>query len=755
MRPVRPISTALALLATTGCSQETETGAEEAPYPGAPLTVERMEASPSLNGPSVTGLKVSPDGRRVTFLRGKEEDFRVQDLWEYDISSSETRLLVDSVDLLGGKEEELSEVEKARRERQRISASGIVEYSWSKDGTALLFPLGGDLYHLVLGSAPRRLTETEAFETDARLSPEGNYVSFIRDQNLFIVDIATGEERQITTEGGGTVSMGMAEFVAQEEMDRDTGYWWAPDESRIAFTRVDESPVDLVNRYEVAAEGGVTTIPQRYPFAGTDNAVVGLYVIELASGKRQEIDLGPETDIYLARVDWLPDSRRIAFQRQSRDQKQLELVLADTESGSQRVLLTETSETWINLHHALTFLEDSDRFVWASERSGFRHLYLYDLDGAELGALTAGDWVVSALEHVDEANGLVYFTGFADTPLERHLYAVPIEPDPSAITRLTEEEGWHGVEVGEDGSVFIDRFSGSDTPPRIALKSAKDGALVTMIEANRLDDTHPYAPYLPGRPIEDFGTLTAADGETTLYYSLLKPANFDAAKRYPAVVDVYGGPGAQRVTKGWSIGFDEILARNGFIVMKLDNRGATNRGKAFEDALYRAMGEAEVADQVKGAEFLAGLDYVDAERIGVHGWSYGGFMTLQLLAKAPEIFRAGHAGAPVTDWRLYDTHYTERYLGDPADGSVYEDSGILPYVGGIRPHALRLIHGMADDNVFFDNSVKLMTALQQSRTPFELMTYPGKRHGVRGEDARVHLWTSALDFFERRIKRAR
>lgn len=749
MRSILPAALFLAACAPDGAPDATD---PTMPYPGETLTVERIEASPSLDGPSVAGLKISPDGSRVTFLRGKQEDFRVQDLWEYDIAAGATRLLVDSADLLGGAAEELDEVEKARRERQRISASGIVEYSWSDDGTALLFPLGGDLYRLPLGGAPQRLTETEAFETDARFSPQGRYVSFIREQNLFIVEVESGIETQLTQDGGGAISFGMAEFVAQEEMDRDTGYWWAPDDSRIAFTRIDESPVRLVDRYEVGAQGGVTTIPQRYPSAGTPNALVSLHVVELSSGELRDIDLGPETDIYLARVDWLPDSSHLAFQRQSRDQKRLDLVRVNVASGEQRLLLSETAQSWINLHHALHFLEASERFVWASERSGFRHLYLYDNDGTLIGPLSSGDWVVSALERVDEAAGRVYLTGYADTPLEQHLYGVPLDPNPAAIERLTAEEGWHGVMIGEDGKTFIDRWSSSSVPPRIVLKSI-DGALLTTIEANTLDASHPYFPYLPGRPVEEFGRLAADDG-TVLHYTLLKPANFDPERRYPAIVDVYGGPGAQRVARRWGIGFDEILARNGYVVMKLDNRGSTNRGKAFEDVLYRAMGVTEVADQVAGARHLMSLPFIDAERIGVHGWSYGGYMTLQLLAKAPDIFRAGHAGAPVTDWRLYDTHYTERYLGDPAEGDAYERSGIFPYAGGIRPHALRLVHGMADDNVFFDNSVKLMTALQDARVPFELMTYPGKRHGIRGEAARVQLWTSALDFFERRVKRA-
>ncbi len=740
--------TAACALLVAACGTKSEAPSEEAGT--LPLTIDRFVGSPSLDGPSVNGLKIAPDGSRVTFLKGKEEDFRTQDLWEYDIASGATRMLVDSTVLLGGAEEELDEVEKARRERQRIRAKGIVEYSWSKDGRALLFPLNGDLYYLPLGGEPKRLTDTDAFETDARFSPKGHFVSFIREKNLYVIDLATGEEHQLTDEGGGTILMGMAEFVAQEEMDRDTGYWWAPDERHIAFTRVDESPVKLVNRYEITKDGAVTTIPQRYPFAGTPNVTIALGVVDVASGAKSWIDLGPEEDIYLARVDWLPDSQRLAFQRESRDQKRLDLVIAPIDGGAPATILSETAKTWINLHHSLKFLEHSDRFIWASERTGFRHLYLYATDGTLVGPLTEGDWVVSGLERVDEAAGRVYFTGFADGPLERHLYVVPLDPDPGAMERLTPEEGWHAVDVGEDGSVFVDHYSAPDTPPRVALKKT-DGSLLTFIEENRLDKTHPYYPYRAGRPLISFGTIAAEDG-TPLYYTLLKPADFDSTRRYPAIVSVYGGPGAQRVARRWSIDFDEMLTRAGFVVMKLDNRGSTNRGKAFEDVLYRAMGETEVADQVAGAHFLASLPYVDGNRIGVYGWSYGGYMTLQLLAKAPDVFKAGMAVAPVTDWRLYDTHYTERYLGDPADGDVYEKASIFPYVDGIRPHALRLVHGMADDNVFFDNSVKLMSRLQDTRKPFALMTYPGKRHGIRGEATQAHLWTQALDFFDRHLE---
>ncbi len=722
---------------------------------GARLTIERLVASPSLSGPSIARVKFSPDGRRITYLQGRTDDFRVQDLWEYDLDTGTTRLLVDSRALLGGAQERLSEEEKARRERQRISARGIVDYFWSPDGRALLFPLNGDLYLLPLGGKLRRLTATEAAEIDPKFSPDGRHVSFVRERNLFVIELATGRERALTTDGGGTIANGVAEFVAQEEMDRDTGYWWSPDGSRIAFARIDESPVKLVNRYEVTSDGSVTTVPQRYPFAGTPNVGVRLGVVEVRSRRKTWIDLGSDEDIYLARVRWLPDSKHLSFQVESRDQKTLELRIATVgrKGGTPRTVIRERSPTWINLSHDLRFLKQGREILWSSERSGYRHLYVFDRKGRLLRRLTDGEWVVAAVRAVDEKRGRVYFEGYRDTPIERHLYWVDLSGRDSTVHRLTHEPGFHTTSFSRDAALFADFFSSVHRPPTVVVKHALDATRVTVLLANRLDAEHPYAPYLKGAAEQRFGTLVAADGRTVLHYHLRLPPGFDPKKRYPAIIDVYGGPGAQRVVNRWSIGFDEILARRGFVVMKLDNRGSANRGKAFEDVLHRRMGFAEVEDQTVAARFLVAQPWVDPTRIGVWGWSYGGYMTLELLMKRPRIFRAGVAVAPVTDWRLYDTHYTERFLGRPDEGDAYRISSVFPYLKGLKDDALLLVHGMADDNVFFDHSVKLMGRLQKQRRQFRLMTYPGRRHGIRGEDARAHLWTMALEFFEERLGR--
>ncbi len=723
------------------------------------LSVARLVASPALSGPRAQGVKISPDGSRVTFLQGKATDQHQQDLWEYHIADGQKRLLIDSQQLLGG-EEKLDEVELARRERARIYASGIVEYAWSPDGKALLFPLGGDLYYLEMGSKPRRLTETEASETDARISPLGGFVSFVREQNLYVIDLRTGRERAITKKGGGAISYGAAEFVAQEEMYRNTGYWWAKDDSRLAFTRTDESGVQLVNRYEIDADG-VTTIEQRYPFAGTANALTELFVKDLASGDLRQVDLGQDRDIYLARASFSPDGT-LAVQRQSRDQKSLDLIFVDGETMEQTLVLQERQTNWINLHSDLTFLDDGARFIWTSERSGFNHIYLYQKDGTLIRQLTRGEWMVAqasrsggGVRALDEAGAYVWFTGWRETPTERHLYRVSL--NGGEVERMTAPGGWHDAAVAPDGAFFVETGEGPMRPPYTAIRSAS-GQLLTYISENALDANHPYHPYLGNHIPYTFGTLEAGDG-TTLHYQVALPANFDPAVKYPAVVYLYGGPGTgQTVRKIWPVdgrtrGVRQLLARRGYVVFSIDNRGTPNRGKAFEDVLYRNMGDFEVRDQLLGLEWLKSRPYVDADNIGIFGWSYGGYLSLMMLTTAPGSFRAGISGAPVTNWRLYDTHYTERYMGDPNDGEgKYEASSPMSYADRLADPLL-IVHGMADDNVFFDNTVQMIDALQEAARPFEMMSYPGKRHRIVGEAENTHLWELFLSFFDRNLKR--
>lgn len=726
------------------------------------LTLEALTGDAPLSGPTLVKPKVAPDGSRVTFLRGRDDDRNRLDLWEYDLASGATRMLVNSSELSRG-EETLSDAEKARRERQRIAAlSGIVDYQFSPDGHALLFPLAGELYLYSLDAAAaaepdaaapspvdaapasrlRQLTHGEGFATDPKVSPKGGYVSFIRDRNLWLIDLADGSARQLTHDGSDSVGNGVAEFVADEEMDRHTGYWWAPDDSAIAFARIDETPVPVQRRFEIYPDR-TEVVEQRYPAAGEPNVRIQLGVISPKGGKPRWIDLGDNADIYLVRVDWR-NGNELSFQRQSRDQHRLDLILADLTSGKQRTVLSETSDSWVALHSNLRFLKHSDALLWTSERSGFAHLYRVDIGSGQANALTSGDWMVEDVLALDESAGTVWFSGTLDSALEKHVYSLPLAGGKP--TRLSEEGSWHEATFAENASVYVDLWSNPQMPPQTQLFRADGGLIATLVD-NRISEDHPYHRFLAAHQPIEYGAISAADGQI-LHYSLIKPADFNPGRKYPVVVYVYGGPAAQTVKRTWSPDFNQYLAQHGYLVFSIDNRGTPRRGVRFGSALYRHQGNVEVDDQLRGLQMLRGLPYVDAKRVGVYGWSNGGYMTLMLLAKASHAYTCGAAGAPVTDWGLYDTHYTERYMGLPADNAEgYRDSTVLAHIDGLTSQLL-LLHGMADDNVLFTHSTRLMSALQQRGTEFELMTYPGAKHGLRGKD-NLHRLKLTADFFDR------
>ncbi|QPQ55792.1 S9 family peptidase [Allosphingosinicella flava] len=708
------------------------------------LTLDRIFQSPDLNGPSPRLARLSPGGRLVTLLRNRAEDKDRYDLWAIDADTGAARMLVDSLKVGSGAE--LSEEEKMRRERARVSGTkGIVAYDWAPDGKAILVPLDGDLFVAVLGGDVRRITETPETEVDAQVSETGRYVSFVRDQNLFVSDLA-GKATQLTTDGGGTLSWGSAEFVAQEEMDRTTGHWWSPDDRYLAVARVDESPVKVVTRAAIGA-GGTRVYEQRYPAAGTPNAIVDLYVMRPDGSSRVKVDLGANPDIYLARVDWTPDGKTLLVQRESRDQMTLDLLAVDPETGASRILFTETAKTWINLHDNLRALKDGS-LLWSSERSGYSHLYRWK--NGRWTQLTSGNWMVNAVEGVDEGKGLVYFTANKDTPLEQHLYVARLDRKTEP-KRLTESGYWNAAAMDKAARRAIVTRSGPSQPSQVYLTDT-NGKRVAWIEQNALDANHPYAPYLASHAVPQFGTIKAEDG-SDLHYKMLTP-KMEAGKRYPVFVQVYGGPGAGRqVTRAWAGALQQYLVDKGWIVFSVDGRGTPARGKAFEDHIYRAMGSVEVKDQLAGVDFLKDQPFVDPDRIAVYGWSYGGYMTLKLLEGLPGVYAAGVAGAPVTRWELYDTHYTERYMGNPlgADAAAYEKSSNIPNASKIADPIL-LIHGMADDNVVFDNMTALMGEMQGKKVPFELMVYPGATHRVSGEGPQVHMWKTIERFLNREVK---
>ena len=714
------------------------------------LSIERIFESPSLQGPAQIKLQVSPDGKRVTFLQGKKTDYERLDLWEYDIKSRKTQLLFDSNDLSTGPEI-LSNEEKARRERMRLSGSGIVSYEWSDDGKALLFSLAGDAFYYRLGDKKtQQILQTSEFETDVKLSPKGNYLSYVRNQDLYIKHIKSGEETRLTGDGQGPIKNAMAEFVAQEEMGRMTGYWWSPDEQQIAFTQVDESPVEQITRSEIYADS-IKMITQRYPSAGTNNVLIKLAVIDLSSKQKQWIDLGNEQDIYLARVKWMKDSSVLTYQIQNRNQQHLALKAFNLSNNSQTTLIEEKSDTWVNLNEDLHFLDDQQHFIWASEKDGYKHLYLHKNNGELVRQITKGNWVVDKIEAIDQKNNLVYFTGRADTPTQSHLYKVGLGAGP--VTKITKRSGFHEISFSDDASVYVDSFSSINIPQQVSLHNA-EGRQLTWLSENAVDENHPLKPYQANWVKPTISSFNLEDG-TELYYQLYKPHNIQgkqSKERHPVIVYQYGGPGVQVVKDSWGGNRGLLMqywASKGYVVFSIDNRGSEARGKAFEDPLYKKMGSVELADQIEGVKFLRTLPYVDETRIGVYGHSYGGYMTLMAMFKAGDYFQAGVAGAPVTDWGLYDTHYTERFMGHPkADEDAYLAASVFPYAKDLKGDLL-IYHGMADDNVLFTNSTKLYKHLQDLAILFESMDYPGKKHSIRGKNTGIHLYKTITNFFDK------
>jgi len=723
------------------------------------LPLERIFSDPSLSGSAPRALRFAPDGKSVTFLRGKAERSEQLDLWLMDVASGRESLLVDSNALLDGRAEQLSEEEKARRERLRLgSFSGILDYQFSADGKQLLFPLNGALFVYALGSrTSKQLTKVEdGFATDPKFSPKGNFVSFVRAQNLWLVALEDGKPRQLTREGGGSISLGMAEFVAQEEMDRLTGYWWSPDETQIALTRFDESKVPLQKRMEIYADR-TDFMEQRYPFAGTTNVTIGLGLLSLDSGKTRWFDLGKDADIYLARVDWRPDSSALVWQRQNRDQRELDLIEVNAKDLSTRVLLTERSKTWVNLHNNLRLLKDGS-FLWSSESADLERLEWRRADGALASVLSPPGMLVESVLSVNEQSKRIYLSGsMPDDRLSRHVYALELRPKASGkALAITRQAGMNDAVVATGSNALLLTYSNPSQPPQVSLHD-RSGKRIRWIEENRLDSKHPYFPYLDAHQAPEFGSLRAEDG-TELMTRMIKPPNFnpnvdpnvDSGKRYPVLVYQYAGPHVQVVQRQWDARwglFLQHMAQQGFVVYSLDNRGSARRGKAFEDALYRRMGELEVRDQMQGIAWLAQQPWVDRKRIGVFGWSYGGYITLAMLAKHSDQIAAGVSVAPVSDWHLYDTHYTERYMDLPARNEAgYKAGDVLTHIDGLTSKLL-LIHGMADDNVLFSHATRVMAALQERERDFRLMTYPGGKHGINSSpEQRRHVFRQIRDY---------
>jgi dipeptidyl-peptidase-4 len=711
------------------------------------LTVERIHALPPLGGSLPKDLAWTPDAKRVTWLRG---DGPGADLWALEAATGRASVLVEGTRLLTPAPPGTS--------ARPLPLEG---YVWSPTGEALLVAQFGDIFVVdVRRMGVRALVRTAEEEELPAFSPDGRLVAFVRRNDLYVVDVASGRETRLTRSGSDTVLNGRLDWVYEEELASRSprAFAWSPDSRKIAYLQLDQARVPTFPIVDFLPVHNTTAF-QRYPKAGDPNSIVRIGVLGLgrdeAPGPERLLSFTPDDLYVLPDLAWSSDSKAVVFQQLNREQNELLLrSLAVPEDprallGDPRTILVERSDTWVNASAPPRFLKDARRFVWVSEKSGFAHLHLCDLAGA-CRPVTQGPWVVDAqasfatpagLLFVDERTGFVYFTGTEKDPRERHLYRTRL--DGTGRARLTREDGTHKVLLSPDARFYVDTFSDALTPPKVFLSSV-DGLRRWPIEDNASPEVLKYE-----RGQLEWVDLLAKDG-TVLHASLLKPRDFDPRRRYPVLVSVYGGPHAQVVRNEWghTSDFEHLLASRGFLVFSLDNRGSAYRGHAFEAPIFRDMGRVELEDQLLGVAYLASLPFVDPARIGIWGWSYGGYMTLYALTRAPRTFKAGVAGAPVTDWKLYDSIYTERYMGTPrSNPSGYETSSPLAKAAALEAELL-IVHGTADDNVHVANTVAFADALVKAGRPHALNLHPGEKHGFSAKESKIARDRAILRHFE-------
>ncbi|HEY8878705.1 MAG TPA: alpha/beta fold hydrolase [Roseateles sp.] len=710
------------------------------------LSLERITADPPLAGRLPRQAEISPGGQWVSFLRPSAADSEVLELWAQASSGGEPRKLVAAADLLGGAAQKLSEAEKMALERQRISQRGITGYQWcGGDDSALLFPLSGDLYLVRLGvDGPQalRLTHTpDAPKQDPRCAPDGKSLAYVQGGNLFVLPLGSGgQPRQLTSEGSATVTWGLAEFIAAEELGRQRGFWWSKDGKQLLALRADESGVAVKTRAQIFADRTAMT-EQRYPAAGEANAKVTAFVVDAATGQRRELPL-PKTAEYIARAGWFADGTPW-LQWFNRDQTRL--TLTEFKAGAARDITVETDAAWVEVHDDL--IETPRGLLWSSEVSGRRQLLLIDRATGQRTPLTQQAEPVAHAVCVGE-RGIV-FAAAGDRGKGQDLYLQPLAGGrPQAVSGAGQRQ-WRDAKADTACSRLLVTRSAWGSPPRLELRSlGQDGAIALAGDAA--------APELKDYSNTPLALeLTAADGDTPL------SAFFFAAQdrregKHPVIVLAYGGPGAATVNWGWGRDMPLIAywQQRGYGVLMLDVRGMEHRDRAFTRAHYRSFGKHEVADLFAAVRQLPSrVPGVDAARIGFFGWSYGGFLGARAMLDADTPFAAAVAVAPVTDWTLYDTAYTERYLGLPEGGKAATyASANLPPRASLLSKPLLLVHGTADDNVLFEHTLRLVEALQTAGKTFDLQIYPGKAHGIAGRAARLHLYRTMDAFFERHLK---
>lgn len=680
---------------------------------------------------SVPGFNFQNDGKHYTRLEEnkiKQYDFTtgqfVKDIFDASSVSGNSEFNGKMDDYTFSKDESKilikTETESIYRRSTRANF-----YVWDKNNNTLT------------------TVEKEGKQRYTSFSDDATKVAFVRGNNMYYKDLASGRITQITSDGKfNSIINGSADWVYEEEFSIAKAFEWSPDGRKIAFLRFDESEVkeftmtlynrDLYPEYETF----------KYPKVGEKNAIVSVHVFDIETGKTTKVQTGKEPDMYFPRIKWTLDANKLCVFKMNRHQNELELLLADATSGRTSVMLKEMNKYYIDITDDMTFLEDGKCFIWTSERDGFNHIYMYELDGKLKRQLTKGNFDVTSFYGVDEKRKTIYYQAAEESPLERQVYSMSFKGKKKK--KITPAKGTNRTQWSSNFDYFVNTHSTLNSPATYTVYE-NSGKEIRVIEDNAAMKA---TQQNYGWNNFEFFNVPIEGGEK-LNGWMLKPTDFDPNKKYPVFMYVYGGPGSQTVNDSWG-GFNnwwyQMLAQNGYIVVSVDNRGTGARGQEFKKMTYLQLGKYETMDQISAAKYLGGQSYVDAERIGIFGWSYGGYMSSLCLFKGADVFKSAIAVAPVTNWKWYDTIYTERYMRTEKENeSGYKDNSPVNFTDLMKGKYL-LVHGVADDNVHFQNTAEMANALIRSNKQFDTYFYPNRNHGIYGGTTRLHLYNKMTDF---------
>ncbi len=704
------------------------------------LTLENVMQSRTFSAKSIRGIRPMKDGEHFTQL--KKDSINA-----YSYKTGKLARVIVTAD-------ELMSEEKGE-------AIEMYNYSFNADETKILFATETEAiyrrsfkaFYYIFDLNTKELVplSENGKQQLADFSPDSKSVAFVRENNLFVKNLESGQEQQITYDGeAGKIINGTTDWVYEEEFAVVKGFHWSPDSRKIAYMRFDESGV---KEWNLTYYGDLypDLYKYKYPKAGEDNSIVSVFMYDLASGETTAMDVGEETDQYIPRIKFTHNPEILAILRTNRLQNAYDILFADVNTSSTEVIYSETNPYYIEdgNYDNIYFLDNEKQIILSSERSGFNHIYLYDIANKSSLPLTQGEWDITDLIGVDQGEKKVYYSSAEVSPLDRNIYVVGF--DGKKKTALTPEAGTSRAQFSDGFNYFIKTWSDANTPPVYSVNKGKNGKLIRVLEDNAgLEETRKEYQLQP----KTFFTITTEEGVKLNAWKIM-PYNFDPGKQYPVLFDIYGGPGSQTVLNSFSRGdmWSQYLAQEGIMVVSIDNRGTGARGQEFKKMTYRELGKYEVIDQIAAAEYLGNLDYVDTDKIGIFGWSYGGYMSTLAMTKGAGIFDVGIAVAPVTNWRYYDNIYTERFMRTPQENPTgYDENSPINHVEKLEGPFL-LIHGMADDNVHPQNSIDLISALVAADKDFELMLYPNSNHGIyTGKNTRMHLYKKMTNFLFKNLK---